>query len=683
MVWESPKDAMPWVGLYTAIASLICTLAMTVDVVQAFWKWKLWFPNVYFTLNASTITLIAIAMKLPMDLTTDTDDIEVYGAKFSGIGFLITMLANFLPSLGLMDDKELLMNIAALVALTISQTRKQLEHRYNESRALITSNEEKNFSSKELKRYVKRHWIIAETHNPQFVVACLPVSSCYGVICVFLALISSLAFVKSIKGMRYNWFGTSDYKWSLKIVFLVQAFGIVVGSIAPIFRCFTYVGHYNRSMKWSKNSLNVFRVEKHWMQGLQQWKRTHVHSHIPGRRCKIIFQSIKNTFLHFCIIYHIAVLVVCKTICLVPRTSVILLSCCWYFFKSVLKRFKKNENTSNINESSEIEEYTRYAIQIDEDERLSNRLLRNTLHSITKLINASEEKEPHDLIMLLQKSIGFNGVVEFDNNEVPSLYPEEIRTCWSLVLVTLTTIAIALPNIGNDHFKRLLSGLKEGLQIVSHIEECLYVDVDSIKARKAAIRVWTEVEIYHTWLKIHLRKKACKENTSKEILKWLGDEAAKIVIQFKSSKKTSIDQSPNELILAGAMYKISQTILLYCHGKENWPNNEELFEWISTIIADVLAACFTNLPHVIKLKCHHHAIEKRGDDIQNAAQLLGKSEKILKILEARQLPNIDRESMVYIDKWRVLSKSQSTTQQCFAGKPRSSSLSESLIVSTI
>ncbi|XP_035844130.1 uncharacterized protein LOC118490542 [Helianthus annuus] len=385
--------------------------------------------RIFFTLNASTITLIAIAMKLPMDLTTDTDDIEVYGAKFSGIGFLITMLANFLPSLGLMDDKELLMNIAAL--------------------------------------------------------------------------------------------------------------GIL----------------------------------------------------------------------------------------------------------SFLKRFKKNENTSNINESSEIEEYTRYAIQIDEDERLSNRLLRNTLHSITKLINASEEKEPHNLIMLLEKSIGFNGVVEFDNNEVPSLYPEEIRVCWSLVLVTLTTIAIALPNIGNDYFKRLLSGLKEGLQIVSHIEECLYVDVDSIKARKAAMCVWTEVEIYHTWLKIHLRKKACKENTSKEILKWLGDEAAKIVIQFKSSKKTSIDQSPNKLILAGAMYKISQTILLYCHGKENWPNNEELLEWISTITADVLAACFTNLPHVIKLNCHHHAIEKRGDDIQNAAQLLGKSKKILKILEARQLPDIDRESM--------------------------------------
>ncbi|KAJ0872917.1 hypothetical protein HanRHA438_Chr11g0529181 [Helianthus annuus] len=86
------------------------------------------------------------------------------------------------------------------------------------------------------------------------------------------------------------------------------------------------------------------------------------------------------------------------------------------------------------------------------------------------------------------------------------------------------------------------------------------------------------------------------------------------------------------------MYRISETVLLYCNEKENWPHDEELFEWISTIIADLLLACFTNLERVIKMKCHHHAIEKRGDNIRIAAQLLGKSKNILKILKARQLP---------------------------------------------
>ncbi|KAJ0736128.1 hypothetical protein HanPI659440_Chr11g0440071 [Helianthus annuus] len=72
------------------------------------------------------------------------------------------------------------------------------------------------------------------------------------------------------------------------------------------------------------------------------------------------------------------------------------------------------------------------------------------------------------------------------------------------------------------------------------------------------------------------------------------------------------------------------------------------------MIADILSACFTNLPRVIRMKSHHHAIEKRGDNIQDAVQLLGKSKKILKILKTCQLPNIDLDSMAYIDKWREL-----------------------------
>ncbi|KAL6513851.1 hypothetical protein OROHE_019307 [Orobanche hederae] len=68
---QSPKDAMPWVGLYVAVASLICTLAMAADVVQGFRQRKLWFPCRFFTINAASLTLIAIAMKLPVDLTTD------------------------------------------------------------------------------------------------------------------------------------------------------------------------------------------------------------------------------------------------------------------------------------------------------------------------------------------------------------------------------------------------------------------------------------------------------------------------------------------------------------------------------------------------------------------------------------------------------------------------------------
>ncbi|KAJ0687437.1 hypothetical protein HanRHA438_Chr11g0529311 [Helianthus annuus] len=207
---------MPWVGLYPAIASFICVIAMAADAVQAIWHRKLWFPNRFFSLNATT--LIAIAMKLPVDLGT----YQLKCEKHVSISFLVTMLANFLPSLGLMDDKELLMNIVALaillitivlnmgiqiymlsssflewflefvlilpllwpfsVALTVSSMRKKLENRYNESRQLVSSHQEKMFSAEELKLYVKKYWMMTETRNPQFVIACSPVSSAFGVI---------------------------------------------------------------------------------------------------------------------------------------------------------------------------------------------------------------------------------------------------------------------------------------------------------------------------------------------------------------------------------------------------------------------------------------------------------------------------------------------------------------------
>ncbi|GKC82927.1 hypothetical protein Tco_1138644 [Tanacetum coccineum] len=56
--------------------------------------------------------------------------------------------------------------------------------------------------------------------------------------------------------------------------------------------------------------------------------------------------------------------------------------------------------------------------------------------------------------------------------------------------------------------------------------------------------------------------------------------------------------------------------------------------------------------------CHHDAIEKREDSVHSAAQLLGRSRKILEILNTRQLPNIDVDSMADIGKWHALPKSE-------------------------
>ncbi|CAI9267839.1 unnamed protein product [Lactuca saligna] len=667
-----PEDAIPWVGLF-------------------------------FTINAASLTLIAIAMKLPVDLNTDMSV-----SKTIGIIFFIVMLGNSLPSLGLMGDTELLTNMVAFgiliititvnvwiqyatangliiyvlpmimlicslpwpfsIALTIPASRKILQHRYKELHRLASNPQDINFSNKRLIRHVKKYWMMAETGNPQFAVACSPISSAFGVLCLCFAC--SLVYIfLFIYGWNYLLHNDeefplihkseiiSDYKWSMKLIVIMQSVGTMVGSIAPILRCLTSISHFDLSKKWTKNHLNVFRVEKYWTQILHLWKRNHVGSGIPGRHSKKLLHIFKNMILNFFIAVQIMIVVICKTICLIPRSFLILFSCWCYICKSLMKRFRQKPNVSNSNVIPDTEENTGYVLQTEAEAKLSKKILRKSFNSITRILHQSEEKEPMNLLKLLKKSTGFNGVLEFDNDQVPPLHPEEIQNCWSLVAVTLTAIALSLPNIENGHAKRLLASMSEGIEFVRHIEESLNTNGELVNARKAARHVWTDVDVYCTWLQMDLQKKACKGETSQKILEWLGDEAVNTVIQFKRSKDGIPDHSLRNFIAANSMYRISQTILLHCNEQENWPTDEELFEFISTIIADLMCACFTNLPRVIILRCHADAIEKREESIRTAALLLGKSKKIMEILEARKLPNLDMNSMAYIDMWHALPKS--------------------------
>ncbi|KAK4381476.1 hypothetical protein Sango_2964400 [Sesamum angolense] len=113
-------EVMPWIGLYIAAASAICTLAIAADVFNGFRATKLWFPCKYFSLNATYLSILGVAMKLPVDLNAlllyDTDGL----ARTSSLFFMSKAMANFMLSLGCMQDKDILMNVVALGILVIT-----------------------------------------------------------------------------------------------------------------------------------------------------------------------------------------------------------------------------------------------------------------------------------------------------------------------------------------------------------------------------------------------------------------------------------------------------------------------------------------------------------------------------------------------------------------------------------
>ncbi|KAJ9558770.1 LOW QUALITY PROTEIN: hypothetical protein OSB04_013384 [Centaurea solstitialis] len=307
-----------------------------------------------------------------------------------------------------------------------------------------------------------------------------------------------------------------------------------------------------------------------------------------------------------------------------------------HYFHSLLKR-------AHVHPTTKIEEYRDCVLRIEDEAELTYSILNNMLRFITKLLQKSEKEQPKNLKKFLGKSRVYNGgVLEFYNNQ--ALPFVETNNSWSLVLVTLTTIAVSLPNIAEVHVKKLLNSMRGGLEFVRHIEETIYAKDELVDARKTARRIWIEAEVYVKWLGIKIQYQARNGKLSRDILQWLQEEALKI----EDSEKINDD---SHVIAAKSMCRISETILCHFNERGNWPRGMELFDWISTMIKDLIWACFTNLPRVITLKCHHDAIEKRHESVHYAARLFGESKSILNNFEKSQFEE------TYIDTTRKTSNS--------------------------
>ncbi|KAK9086556.1 hypothetical protein Syun_028950 [Stephania yunnanensis] len=64
------SSPIPLIGLYIAGATAVCFLLMLCDIISSFRHKTRYVPCKWFALNSATLTLLAIASKLPVDLTT-------------------------------------------------------------------------------------------------------------------------------------------------------------------------------------------------------------------------------------------------------------------------------------------------------------------------------------------------------------------------------------------------------------------------------------------------------------------------------------------------------------------------------------------------------------------------------------------------------------------------------------
>lgn len=263
-IQDQLEAPMPWIGMYIASASLICSLAMAADTFNGFRTKRLWFPCKYFPLNATSLTLLAVAMKLPVDLTTAMFANIDWLAKLSSLIFMSASVGNFISSLGSMNDKEILTNVTALAILIITITVNvwiqliQLKPLVAPEAMLgelllatvymlillvalvssaisvptikrILGSKYKEMQREEQREAAIKYWLMAETGSPQFAIARSVVCTSGSAVCVVAALTLTEAYIRAIilcKGVKSFWEAESVYGWSTKWILLVQTFGV-------------------------------------------------------------------------------------------------------------------------------------------------------------------------------------------------------------------------------------------------------------------------------------------------------------------------------------------------------------------------------------------------------------------------------------------------------------------------
>ncbi|KAM0027166.1 hypothetical protein Hdeb2414_s0020g00566341 [Helianthus debilis subsp. tardiflorus] len=81
---------------------------MALDLLYGLQNTKFWFPCKFFSLNTASITVITVAVKLPVDLSSSMPGNVDQVAKIGSLAFMCTIISNLMPSLASMDNKSLL-----------------------------------------------------------------------------------------------------------------------------------------------------------------------------------------------------------------------------------------------------------------------------------------------------------------------------------------------------------------------------------------------------------------------------------------------------------------------------------------------------------------------------------------------------------------------------------------------
>ncbi|KAK9159650.1 hypothetical protein Syun_005991 [Stephania yunnanensis] len=293
---SSYSSPIPIIGLYIAAATLVCFLSILFDIISGFRNRKRWLPCRFFSLNSVTLTLLAIASKIPVDLTTKMPSAHDQLSKLTGTTLICICMAFLMPSLGSNRESESWTNMFALSILVVTVVINICIQLYTGMiilfrvehiivlccmmlllLALLCAtydiNSQKGFTvdqNKDLFKMgkgsmlvrLKSCYLCSYHSNPQLEL-CKDSDSIF---IVMICLVSLIVLVQAAfrsfthKGLMFSCNGSSDYKWSIWIILGTQIATILIGSIGAWFRLVTLMPHMKEDslgLTWAKRDINV------------------------------------------------------------------------------------------------------------------------------------------------------------------------------------------------------------------------------------------------------------------------------------------------------------------------------------------------------------------------------------------------------------------------------------------
>ncbi|GFY81499.1 ACT domain-containing small subunit of acetolactate synthase protein [Actinidia rufa] len=164
------------------------------------------------------------------------------------------------------------------------------------------------------------------------------------------------------------------------------------------------------------------------------------------------------------------------------------------------------------------------------EEELPEKFSKNTINEADHLIHKGQKRQPRNLKKLLDKSTDFNWVAQL-SDQVVSLNSQEPLNCWALPLVTLTSIAIAISKTKKNIVHHLVLSVSEGLLYVDHIKKSREDKGNTINNRKAVHTLWLRVELHHKWIDKDLHNIIPKGSSAPETLEMLANISTNIVVK--------------------------------------------------------------------------------------------------------------------------------------------------------